>query len=151
MEKTILSISGKPGLYLLLSRGRQAVIVESIDAAKKRHTVGLRDRITSLNDISVYTDEGDVSLTSVFQSIYDQFDQKPLDLNTKAMKKEQLADFMAKVLPHYDRDRVYPGDIKKIISWYNILVSNGYTEFETSKDQQQDSSQPEADTQEPQG
>lgn len=130
MEKTILSISGKPGLYLLVSRGKSTVIVESIDASRKRRAAGIRDRITSLNDISVYTDEGDVPLFTVFKSIYSYAGEKPLDLNPKTLSKEQLSDFMAKVLPQYDRDRVYAGDIRKIISWYNILVTGGYTDFE---------------------
>ncbi len=131
MKKTILSISGKPGLYLLVSRGTSTVIVESIDAAKKRHAAGIRDRITSLNDISVYTDEGDVPLFTVFKSIYSHAGEKPLELNPKALSKDQLSDFMARVLPQYDRDRVYAGDIRKIISWYNLLVANGHTDFET--------------------
>ena len=143
MEKTILSISGKPGLYLLLSRGRSTVIVESVDAEKKRQSVGIRDKITSLNDISIYTDDGDVMLTKEFQTIADNTGCKPLDLEPKKMGSDKLAEFMAGVLPDYDRDRVYPGDIRKIIMWYNILVNNGYTAF--ADPEGEEAQQPSAD------
>ena len=132
MEKTILSISGKPGLYVLLSRGRSTLIVESLDEQKKRMSVGLRDKVTSLNDISMYTDDDDVLLSSVFDNVFKFNEGKKVDIDPKKASKEDLAKFMAKVLPQYDRDRVYPNDIRKIISWYNILVENGITDFSTS-------------------
>jgi hypothetical protein len=146
MEQNILSIAGKPGLFLLVSRGRATLIVESIDEQKKRFSVGLRDKITSLNDISMYTDDEDTPLMNVFQHIYDQRQGAPIDINPKQADKKQLADFMATALPNYDRDRVYPGDIKKLINWYNILVRNGYTRFVTEEEQKAaEASGPEAE------
>lgn len=135
MEQNILSISGKPGLFLLVSRGRTTLIVESIDDQKKRFSVGLRDKITSLNDISMYTDDEDTPLMKVFSNIFEQHKGEPVDINTKQADKKQLTDFMATALPNFDRDRVYPGDIKKLINWYNILVRNGYTDFVTEKEE----------------
>lgn len=138
MEKTILSISGKPGLYLLVSRGRNTLIVESLDAQKKRQNVGLRDKVTSLNDISIYTEDEDTPLMQVFKNIFDQNEGQPVDIDTKKADKNALYDFMAKALPDFDRDRVYPGDIKKMINWYNILLREGYTDFVTTTDAPED-------------
>lgn len=138
MEKTILSISGKPGLYLLVSRGRNTLIVESLDAQKKRQNVGLRDKVTSLNDISIYTEDEDTPLMQVFKNIFDQNEGQPVDIDTKKADKNTLYDFMAKALPDFDRDRVYPGDIKKMINWYNILLREGYTDFVTTTDAPED-------------
>ena len=71
MQDTILAISGKPGLYKLLSQGRGMLIVEAIDETKKRMPAGARDRVTSLNDVSMYTNDEDKPLMEIFQSIYD--------------------------------------------------------------------------------
>ncbi len=129
MQETILAISGKPGLYRLLAQGRGNLIVETIDAAKKRVTAGARDRVTSLNDVSMYTNEDDKPLMEIFQAIADKENAQPTAIDYKKATKAELADFMASVLPDYDRDRVHDSDIKKLIQWYNILVEGGYTKF----------------------
>lgn len=138
MEKTILAISGKSGLYVMVSRGRSTIIVETLDEQKKRFTVGLHDKITSLNDVSMYTDGDDTPLLTVFNNIKTMQDGKPVDLDPKKASKEQLEDFMAKALPDYDRDRVYQNDIRKLITWYNILVTNGITDFDLPEEQSED-------------
>lgn len=129
MQDTILSIAGKPGLYKLISQGRGMLIVEAIDPTHKRIPAGARDRVTSLNDVSMYTDGEDVPLMQVFQNIADKQNGGAVQLDYKKASNEELASFMAEALPEYDRDRVYITDIKKLIQWYNILVNNGYTEF----------------------
>lgn len=129
MQDTILAISGKPGLYRLVAQGRGMLIIETIDASHKRLTAGMRDRVTSLNDVSMYTDDEDVALMEVFQNIYNTWEGKAVDIDIKHASKQELADFMARALPNYDRDRVYPTDMKKLAQWYNILVNNGYTSF----------------------
>lgn len=129
MEQNILAISGKPGLYLLVARGNGTIIVESIDEQKKRFNVGARDRITSLNDVSIYTEDEDVRLMDVFEAMKAHEDGKPVDMNVKKASKDELSAYVGEVLPNYDRDRVYPNDMKKLISWYNILINNGYTDF----------------------
>ena len=129
MEKTILSISGKSGLFVLVSRGRSTLIVESIDEQKKRFPVGLHDRVTSLNDVSMYTDGDDISLMKVFKNIYDKQNGALLEFDPKKADKAQLQSFMETALPEYDRDRVYPNDMRKLALWYNILVKNGMTDF----------------------
>ena len=129
MQETILAISGKPGLYRLVAQGRGTLIVETIDATKKRLTAGARDRVTSLNDVSMYTNEDDKPLMEIFQSISDKEGGKATTIDYKKADKAELADFMASVLPDYDRDRVHDSDIRKLIQWYNILANGGYTKF----------------------
>lgn len=129
MQDTILAISGKPGLYRLISQGRGMLIVETVGADKKRLPAGARDRVTSLNDVSMYTNEDDKPLMEIFQSIADKEHGQPTSIDYKKASKQELADFMASVLPDYDRDRVHDSDIKKLIQWYNILVNGGYTKF----------------------
>lgn len=134
MKETILSISGKPSLYRLVNQGRGNIIVEAIDETKKRFPAGVRDRVTSLNDICMYTDADDVPLMDIFENIKKQLEGKASDINVKTASAKELADFMALALPNYDRDRVYNNDIKKLIQWYNILINNGYTDFKTEEE-----------------
>lgn len=105
------------------------IIVESVSADKKRTTAGARDRVTSLNDISMYTDDEDKPLMEIFDSIKQKEGGKEVALDYRHASPAELAEFMAAVLPNYDRDRVYNTDIKKLIQWYNLLISNGYSEF----------------------
>ncbi len=135
MKDTILAISGKPGLYRLVSQGRNMLIVETIDAEKKRMPAGIRDRVTSLNDVSMYTDEEDKPLMEIFESIRLKENGQPVAIDHKKASAAELAEFMAAVLPNYDRDRVYMTDIKKLIQWYNILATNGITDFVEQEDE----------------
>lgn len=134
MKDTILSISGRPGLFRLVSRGNGNIIVETIDAEKKRFAVGQRDRVTSLNDITMYSDDDNVELMKVFKNICDQYEGKTVDMNHKTATKEELDKFMADALPSYDRDRVHTSDVRKLLQWYNILVANGYSDFEDGEE-----------------
>ena len=122
----------------MVSRGRSTIIVETLDEQKKRFAVGLHDKITSLNDVSMYTDGDDTPLLTVFNNIKTMQDGKPVDFDPKKAGKEQLEDFMAKALPDYDRDRVYQNDIRKLITWYNILVTNGITDFDLPEEQSEE-------------
>ena len=115
MKEIILAISGKPGLFQLVSRGRATLVVETVDEQKRRTSVSLRDRISSLNDISIYTDDEDVKLMQVFENIREKYEGKPVAIDARKASKEELSDFLAEVLPNYDRTRVYPNDIKKMI------------------------------------
>ena len=129
MQDNILSIAGRPGLFKLLTRATNRVIVEALDETKRRFPVGTRDRITSLNDVSMYTDADDVPLMDIFQHIADTLGGKPSPLNHKTATTEELNEFMAMALPEYDRERVHQSDIKKLLQWYNLLIAAGYTEF----------------------
>ena len=128
MLKTILSISGKSGLYKLVSQGKNMLIVESLTDKKRMPAYGT-DKMISLGDIAMYTDEDDVPLQEVFLSIKKKENGGVVALDYKKASAEDLHAFMGEVLPSYDRDRVHTSDIKKLIQWYNILVNNGITEF----------------------
>ena len=145
MKQNVLAISGKPGLYLMVARGANTLIVETLDEQKKRFNVSARDRITSLNDVSMYVDDGDdVNLMNVFEAMKQKEDGKAVQIDLKKASKNELADYVGEVLPNYDRDRVYPNDMRKLIQWYNILVNNGYTEFVDAEKEKDDDSAAEA-------
>ncbi len=137
MKETILAISGKPGLYRLVARGNGNLIVESIDEQKRRITAGSRDRVTSLRDVSMYTMDDDKPLMEVFESIKEKYNAQPVDIQTSKADKAQLFAFLDEVLPENDADRIYPGDVKKLIQWYNILVQAGYTDFLEADEQEE--------------
>lgn len=130
MLETILAIAGKPGLYRLVSRGNRSLIVETLDKTKKRMPAFGTDRVISLADIAMYTDSEEVPLRQVLKNILAKEGGKKASLDPKMASKEQLADFVAEVLPNFDRDRVFPSDMKKLVQWYNILVENGITDFD---------------------
>ena len=141
MKETILAISGKPGLYRLIARGNGNLIVESIDEQKRRITAGSRDRVTSLRDVSMYTMDDDKPLMEVFESIKEKYNGQPVDIHTSKADKAQLYAFLDEVLPDNDADRIYPGDVKKLIQWYNILVQAGYTDFLEAEEQEEASAE----------
>lgn len=127
MLKKILSISGRPGLYRLISQGKNMLIVEGL-ADKRRFPVHARDRVISLGDIAIYTNAEEVALGRVFESIYAKYEGKALDA-AKYKEKEPLKEFFLEVLPDFDEDRVHMSDIKKVITWYNLLVGDGFIKF----------------------
>lgn len=131
MLKTILSISGKPGLYKLISQGKNMLIVESISEDKKRFPAHGNEKVISLADIAMYTDDSEVPLKEVLASVFKKENGAVASIDGKKATADQLRAFFAEVLPNFDRDRVYVTDIKKLISWYNILVTNGITDFDT--------------------
>lgn len=127
--ETILAISGKPGLYKLVSSSNTGLIIEILDESKKRTPVFPTDRVTSLADIAMYTDSEDIALWKVLKNLGEKEGNKECLFNYKKASKAELHDFFSQVLPSYDRDRVHDGDIKKLIQWYNILIKNGFTNF----------------------
>lgn len=128
--ETILSISGKPGLYKLVSSSKINLIVETLDDARRRLPVFASDRVTSLSDISMYTDADDIPLWQVLKAVGEKEQLKPCSLDYKKASSKELHEFFAAVLPSYDRDRVHDSDIKKLIQWYDILIKVGITDFE---------------------
>ena len=143
MEQTILSISGKPGLYKLVSRGKANLIVESIDQQHKRMPVFASDRVTSLGDIAIYTDSEDMPLMKVFANLQKVEEGKPASINYKKCKSAELREYFATILPDYDRDRVHDSDIKKLLQWYNLLVNNGITDFEEPEAEEEEKNEAE--------
>jgi len=129
MEQTILSISGKPGLYKLISRGKMNLIVEAVDETRKRMPIFASDRVTSLNDIAMYTDADDIPLPKILQTLCDKEQGRESTLNYKKCSSKELREYFAEILPDFDRERVHDSDIKKLLQWYNIMVRNGITDF----------------------
>lgn len=128
MFERIITVSGKPGLYRLISSGRNMFVVEAIDATHKRMPVYNSDKIVMLDDIAIYTDTEEVPLRSVFAAIYEK-ENAVLPFDLKMSTPEELVAYFESVMPDYDRERVYLTHIKKMYTWYNILVENGVTDF----------------------
>lgn len=127
MLKTVLSISGRPGLYRLVNRGKNMLIVESI-STKKRTPAYAHDKVISLGDISIYTETDDVPLTDVLEAVKEKNGGQPVDI--KAIGDDAaVREYFAEILQDFDRERVYTSDIKKLLTWYNLLLEGGITEF----------------------
>lgn len=127
MLKEILSISGKPGLYKMVSQGKNMIIVESL-LDGKRIPAYSKDKVVSLGDIAMYTDKEEIALAKVFENIKVKENGALCPIDIKA-DNNVLRKYMEEVLPDFDRERVYPSDMRKLFAWYNILVSNGLTDF----------------------
>lgn len=137
MKETILAIAGKPGLYKLVTRGKNNLIVEVLDATHRRQPAFATDRITSLNDIAMFTETDDVPLMTVLDNMKNLEDGKKASINEKKASGKELQDYFTKVLPEWDRDRVQNSHIKKLITWYNILVENSITDFKEETEEQE--------------
>ena len=133
MLRTILAISGKPGLYKLVSRAQNSLIVETLDATHKRLPAFATDRITSLGDIAMFTETEDVPLFKVLMSLQTLEVGKKSSVDYKKASGDELREYFAKILPNFDRDRVQNNNKKKLIQWYNILIENGVTDFDLEK------------------
>lgn len=117
----IIAVSGKPGLFKVVAQGNQSIIVESL-LDKKRLAVHASNKISALEDISIYTYEEDVPLSKVYSSIFDK-ENGGQCVSHKASETE-LRSYLSLVLPDYDKERVYLSDIKKMFNWYNLLQLN---------------------------
>lgn len=124
----ILTISGKPGLYQLQSRTRSGFLALSL-LDQKRISIGLRNNVSLLSEIAIYTLDGEKPLEEVFKAIKEKENSQKTTVSHKATEDELEAYFFS-VIPNYDEDKVYPSDIKKIIQWYNILIDKGFLEEE---------------------
>jgi len=137
MLKTILSISGKPGLFKLISQAKNMLIVESLQTGKRQPAYA-HEKIISLGDIAIFTNEEDVPLSEVLNAIKEKENGAKVILDIKKADNETLRAYLAEVLPNFDRERVYPTDIKKLISWYNLLVETGNSDFVEEEKSQKD-------------
>lgn len=118
----VLAISGKPGLYKVVGQSKNTLIVESLSDGRK-FPASASNRVSSLEDISIYTYEEDMPLADVLSKVFSKLKGKEA-ISHKA-KPEELKAFMEEVLPEYDEERVYSSDIKKLVQWYNALLSAG--------------------------
>ena len=135
MLKNILSVTGKPGLYKLLSGNKKMIIAESLIDGKKS-PVHSHEKVISLADIAIYTDTKEVPLREVFATLLEKSEGKE-SLDSKVSSTDELKKHFATVLPDYDRDRVHNSDIKKIYAWYNLLIKNNITDFSEEKENEE--------------
>ncbi len=135
----ILTIAGKSGLFEVVSQSRNGLIVESLNDGK-RQPVFATSRSSMLEDISLFTDEGDVPLKDVLWKIHQQTEGQPVDNPKK--DPEKATRLFEEVLPDYDRDRGHFSDIRKVLTWYNILLEkNLITEPEEEKQNEGESAE----------
>ena len=138
MLEKILAVSGKPGLYQLVSRSNRSLIVETVGADNRRMPIFSTDKVISLADIAMYTDEEEVPLCDVLTSLKEKEKGQPCSIDIKKADKKELFDFFAEILPNFDRDRVYPSDVKKLLQWYDILIAAGLDDFSNPKKEPQE-------------
>jgi len=137
--KDILAISGQPGLYKFISQGRNAMIVENLETKKRMSAFG-SERISYLEDISIFTDDEDLPLIDVFKKIHEKEGENPA-VDPKS-PPETLKSYLSELVPGYDKDRVYTSDIKKIMMWYNLLLKLDMVKFD-EKDEKDEKDQTE--------
>ncbi len=125
--KEILAVSGKSGLYKIISQTKNGVIVESL-LDKKRMPIYATDKISNLEEISIYTDDKEKPLKEIFKSIFDK--ENGGAAPDPKSDEAKMKTYFGEILPDYDRDRVYTSDIKKVYSWYNLLLKNDLMTFE---------------------
>ena len=127
MLKRILSISGKPGLYRLVNQGKNMLIVENIQNGNRMPAYA-HDKVVSLGDIAIYTNDEDMPLPEVLEKVKNFTNSQPIDV--KAIGNDNaLREYFKEIMPEYDEDRVRTSDIRKLFSWYNQLVAANITDF----------------------
>ncbi len=134
----ILAISGQSGLYLYLSQARNGAIVEAL-ADKKRSSVSMTSKITSLADISIYTDEEEVKLQDVFLSMKEVLGDA--DAPSSKSSADDLKALFEKALPTYDRDRFYVSHMKKVVDWYNNLKKYASLDFVNPEEESEETAE----------
>lgn len=122
LEK-IISISGKPGLFKLVSQLKNGFIIEDI-STKKKVSISNSSQVSLLDNIAMFTFDKEVPLFEVFENVAKNYDYQPTISHKSSA--EELKAFMSASLPNYDRERVYESDIKKLAQWYNLLQKAGY-------------------------
>lgn len=137
MLKEILAVSGKPGLYKLVSKGNNLLIIESL-VDKKRMPAYARDKVISLGDISIYTDEDEVSISEVLTAIREKEKGEKVSIDLSKAQPDDLRVYFTEVLPNFDRERVYPSDIKKVLKWYELLMANDITDFSKKEEDKEE-------------
>jgi len=134
MLKRILSISGRQGLFRLVSRGKNMLIVESLQTGKRTPAYA-HDKVVSLGDIAIYSNGDDTPLAQVFEMIKSKTDCQSVDF--KSMDNEKIREYFKEIMPDFDDDRVNTSDIKKVFSWYNQLLAAGISSFKNEEDEKE--------------
>jgi hypothetical protein len=141
--KDILAISGQPGLYKFVAQSSRGVIVEALSDGK-RQNIPPTARVSSMSEIAIYTDAEEKPLEKILQAIFRTLDGKEA-VSHKAPQEEIVA-FFEKMVPDYDRERVHASDMKKVVSWYNILLGKGMIDLEEPKEETAEETAAEAST-----
>lgn len=133
--KDVVALTGAPGLHQVVKADDRAVVIESIDDKKKRQLVKGNMMVSKLMDISIYTEEESEPLVNILKTIKEKYGaQLPV---SKKSSKDELMDFLEAVLPTFDRERVYPSNIKKLVSWYEVILAHDIDlEVETEEEGQ---------------
>lgn len=134
MLRKILSIAGKPGLYKLISQGKNMLIVESLLDGRRMPSHN-QDKVVSLGEIAIYTEEDEKPLREVLALIKEHENGACVSFDIKNCDEASLRDYMESVLPIYDKDRVRISDMRKLFTWYNLLVSTGNDDFSAPEEE----------------
>ena len=135
MLRNILSITGRPGLFKIVSHGSRMLVVEDI-VSGKRMPVHARDKVVALGDIAMYTEGEDRPLSEILTAVREKNGGEKIDIKAISDNDSLRARF-AEIVPDYDRDRVYPSDIRKLFTWYNLLTDAGFTDFSKQEEEEQ--------------
>ena len=134
MLRKILSIAGKPGLYKLISQGKNMLIVESLLDGRRMPSHN-QDKVVSLGEIAIYTEEDEKPLREVLALIKEHENGASVSFDIKNCDEASLRDYMESVLPIYDKDRVRISDMRKLFTWYNLLISTGNDDFSAPEEE----------------
>jgi hypothetical protein len=147
--KEVANVSGKAGLFRILKPSRAGVIVESLDEKREKTLIGPTARVSVLKDVSIFTDgaEESVALSDVFLKIREIHGEE-VTLSVKTSSDKELIEFLAEVLPEFDRTKVYVSDIKKIVTWYNLLSKYMPEAFTVTEGEAEDTAEPVAEAEE---
>jgi hypothetical protein len=121
--ESLIARVGKPTLFSVIATGKNGLIAKALDT-QRPEAVSPAEQVSTLKDISMYTQEGEEPLRNVFASLSNKFQGQQAPSHKADMK--ELKSIFAEMLPNYDTERVYDGDIRKVFKWYNQLVSNGF-------------------------
>ena len=133
----IVSISGKPGLFLFINSSRVPYTVEELETGRRMPVFG-REKMSLLSNISMYTTEGEKPLAEVMQGMYETFGEEIPDAKSVSESAETLKSFMDKALPNWDQERIHQSDIKKLAKWYQILRQKGMDSFLLAEEEEKE-------------
>lgn len=119
--KDVVSVAGKPGLHKIIGKGASGLVLEALDATAKRTITPLSQKVSILEDISVYTVDGDVKLSEIFIKMEDLDKAGNFSLLTKDASGDAIKKWFEAIMPNFDKERVYNSDIQKMSNWYNLL------------------------------
>ena len=135
----VVAISGKPGLFLVSGQGTGKLVVESL-LDGKRSPAFVNDKISSLEEISIFTTDDDKPLKEVFMSIHEKLGDN-IGFDPKKVSPVELKEKFELVLPEYDEDSVYQSDMKKVFQWYQLLSDKGLLDFTVEEEKSEENSE----------